>query len=160
MAAFESVFVDRGGVVAAEIVAVEARADEAAALVKGYLPQSRVARADLQTPEAAAAGRRYGMAQECRADALSLAGGFYGDVHHLGREGARMQQQVLADDPPVAHEGITIAARKIVRHRGFVFVGQQQQFVRRGIDRSDFEIHGGVFQNRETIPWKESSTTT
>ena len=51
MAALDAVFEDRDGAVFAEIVFVNAAADEAAAFVEGDLPESRVARTDFEQAE-------------------------------------------------------------------------------------------------------------
>ena len=56
-----------------------------------------------------------------------------GDIHHLGRKGAGVEQYVLPGERIAAAGGIAGPAADVVGHGGFRFVGQQEQFVRRGV---------------------------
>ena len=80
------------------------------------------------------------MGQKGRGDALPLAVGHDGDIHDLGREGPRVDQHVLSDDPAVVAGGVARSAADVVGHRGFDLVGQQQQFPRRGFGFANFHI--------------------
>ena len=144
MAALHAVFEDRRRAVLAEIVYVDAAADESAAFVEGDLPESRIGRADFEQAEPRPAGRVDGVGQKGRGDALPLAVGHDGDVHDLGREGPRVDQHVLSDDPAVVAGGVARSAADVVGHRGFDLVGQQQQFPRRGFGFANFHIRKGI----------------
>ena len=63
MAALHAVFEDRRRAVLAEIVYVDAAADETAPFVQGDLPRADVSRADFEQSEPRIAGRSYGMLQ-------------------------------------------------------------------------------------------------
>ena len=138
VAALHAVFEDRRRAVLAEIVYVDAAADESAAFVEGDLPESRIARADFEQAEPRPAGRVDGVGQKGRGDALPLTVGHDGDIHDLGREGPRVDQHVLSDDPAVVAGGVARSAADVVGHRGFDLVGQQQQFPRRGFGFANF----------------------
>lgn len=142
VAAFDAVFEDRGGIVFAEVVLVDAAAYEPAAQIEGDLPRTRISRTDFETAEARLPGRSDGMGEKGRADALPLEPGNDGDIHHLGREGAGVEQYVLPGERIAAAGGIAGPAADVVGHGGFRFVGQQEQFVRRGVCPFDRQLHG------------------
>lgn len=83
-----------------------------------------IARADFEQAEPRPAGRVDGVGQKGRGDALPLAVGHDGDIHDLGREGPRVDQHVLSDDPAVVAGGVARSAADVVGHRGFDLVGQ------------------------------------
>ena len=128
----------------AEIIFVDAAADESAAFVEGDLSQAAVARADFEETESRPAGCIDGVGQKGRGDALTLAVGRHGDVHDLGREGPRVDQHVLTDDPSVVIGGVAGSAADVVGHRGFRLVGQQQEFPRRRVCLVNFHIRKGI----------------
>ena len=130
VAALDAVLEDRLRVVAAEVVAVDARAAEPAPFVERQLPQAGVARADLQAPQPRPARRPGGVGDERRGYPLPLVGGGDGEVDDLGREGARVQQDVFAQRLVAAAGDVADPAMDIVVDRGVVFVGQEQQVAR------------------------------
>ena len=148
VAALDAVLEDRLRVVAAEVVAVDARAAEPAPFVERQLPQAGVARADLQAPQPRPARRPGGVGDERRGYPLPLVGGGDGEVDDLGREGARVQQDVFAQRLVAAAGDVADPAMDIVVDRGVVFVGQEQQVARGCRGGEDLEVGhrgGGVW---------------
>ena len=97
MAALDAVFEKRNGVVFAEIVHVDAAADEPAAFVERNLSHAQIARTDFEKMEPGRTGRGDGVAEHGRGDALALVFGDDGDIDHFGRERPRVQEYILAD---------------------------------------------------------------
>lgn len=139
-----------GGIVLAEIVDVNPAADESAPFVERNLTRSGVSGSDFEDPEPCLAGGLDGVSQQGGPDPLSLAVGHHGDVHDLGREGPRMQQQVLPDNPPVVEGSMAAAASGVVGDGLFGLVSQQEQLAGGGVGRSDFHVRRVIGRLRTT----------
>lgn len=134
-------FRKRNGVVFAEIVHVDAAADEPAAFVERNLSHAQIARTDFEKMDPGRTGRGDGVAEHGRGDALALVFGDDGDIDHFGRERPRVQEYILAEDFPVTTCDIGCAAVGVVGYGLFRFVGQQQQVALRRVCLYNFEIH-------------------
>lgn len=110
VAAFDAVCEKRNGVVFAEIVHVDAAADEPAAFVERNLARAQISCADFEKMEPGRPGRGDGVAEHGRGDALALVFGDDGDIDHFGRERPRVQEYILAEDFPVTTCDIGCAA--------------------------------------------------